>query len=304
MSDFLIEGLATSACNIPPHADVIAVRQLSPEDMRARARQMLNQIGEHEVCSFDRGDWIRRDDHSVAYLPHGASAIVYHASGGMKYDSGLAPMEAMFERMHDKEHLTGMVAAAAAKLRIDQWAGDQGKIAFERLWQMKAQGADRDANMSEPVLTRVVGAYRHFVDGIPVLGAASVALRLAGSGALDSMSVQVRASASETLERVRIIDQELAARQISLQLSSLLGQAKEPLPRDVIESYGMQFGYINLGKRHAQRVLAPVFMAQVSLRHKLERQAYVLVVAATEKSYLPICHCGDEALPARSRARG
>jgi hypothetical protein len=64
----------------------------------------------------------------------------------------------------------------------------------------------------------------------------------------------------------------------------------------------MQFGYFDLGKRKSQRVLAPAFLAQVVIRHKEERQAYMFAVSATEKSYLPFCQCGTEALSTPTRA--
>jgi hypothetical protein len=68
-----------------------------------------------------------------------------------------------------------------------------------------------------------------------------------------------------------------------------------------IESQSLRFGYANLGKRKAQRVLAPIFLAQIVLRQEEERQGYMFAVAATEKAYLPLDHYGDDALPGPSR---
>ncbi|MEO7497526.1 MAG: hypothetical protein ABIT83_14135 [Massilia sp.] len=296
----MIESLATSAGRVPTAVDIVGLQQFSTEEMQARTRRLLSQVAERSDCSLDRGDWQADDEHTLIRLPEGARAVLYHASGSMIYTSGLAPFAAHFERMEDKEHLIRQVNQSAKEVVARQWVGNHGELVFERLWQMKAQGADLQGNSCEPLLTRVVGAYRQVVDGLPVLGAASVALRLAGNGALDMLSVQARPSAAEVLEKAAIIAPELAARQLSFQLVSLLGPVRD-LPEDVIESQSMQFGYLNLGKRKAQRLLAPAYVAQVVLRHKMERQAYILAVAATEKTYLPICHCGDQALPTASR---
>jgi len=259
-------------------------------------------VSDKERRSLDRGDWIEQNDHTVVHLPQGAYAIFYHASGAMKYVSGLAPMETLFERVESRAFLTKMVNDATQKLSIHEWASPNNTIIFEHLWQMKAQAADRQGTVSEPVLCRIVGAYRHYVGSIPVLGGASVAVKLAGNGALDAMSVHVRASASETIDKAKIRNPESAARQVAGQLSSLLGHSKDALPRDVIESQTMQFGYLDLGKRKSQRLLAPAYVAQIILRHQQERQAYRFAVSASEKSYLPIDQGGHEALPTLSRS--
>lgn len=304
-AQLLIQGLTASAVNVPATADIIAVQQFSLDELRSRTRHLLAVVSanQEDDCVLDRGDWVSTDDQTSVRLAQGARAVLYHASGAMQYVSALTPLQALFKSVADKETLTRQVNEAAKKLNILEWAGDQGSISFERLWQMKAQGADMTGKISEPVLSRIVGAYRHSVAGIPVLGAASVALRLAGNGAVDSLSVQVRPSASERIDTARIIEPELAARQLVLQLVSLLGTGREQLPGDVIESQTMQFGYLDLGKRKAQRLLAPAFVAQVVLRHKLERQAYVLAVSATEKTYQPICARGDDGLATGTRGR-
>lgn len=291
----LIEGLMASVGKVPSQAGVIGLQQLSLDDMRGRTQRLLSLVGEHSTRSLERGDWTAHEDHTAIRLPDGARAMFYHASGAVKYSSGLAPFDAMFERVGEREELTRLVMEAARGLNLEQWAGERGEIVFERLWQTKAQGADRSGKLSDPVLTRIVGAYRHVVDGIPVLGAASVALKLTGNRTVDTMALQVRPGASETIDMASIIDPELAARQLVLQLTTLMGKAREALPDDAVETQSMRFGYLDLGKRKAQRLLAPVFLAQVNVRHALERQAYVLAVGATEKGYLPICQCGTEA---------
>lgn len=300
-----IQGLMDNAIDVPATADIIAVQQFSLDELKSRTRHLLALVSatQEDDCVSDRGDWISTDEQTAVRLAQGARAMLYHASGAMQYVSALTPLQALFKEVADRETLTRHVNEAAKKLGIAEWAGDQGSIAFERLWQMKAQGADPAGKVAEPVLCRIVGAYRHSVAGIPVLGAASVALRLAGTGAVDALTVQVRPSASERLDTARIIERELAARQLALQLVSLLGTGRDQLPGDVIESQSMQFGYLDLGKRKAQRLLAPAFVAQVVLRHKLERQAYVLAVQATEKTYLPICSRGDDGLATGTRGR-
>ena len=235
-------------------------------------------------------------------LTGGARATVYHASGALQYNAGIPPLQAPFERAEEREVLTRLVSAAAQRLNVHDWAADNGSLAFERLFQSKGQGADRNAHLSDAVLFRVTGAWRHLIGGIPVLGAASVAVTLAGDGALAALAVQIRPAVAEKLDSAAIVAPELAARQVLARLTSVLGDAKDKLPDDAVVSQTMRFGYLDLGKRKAQRVLAPVFLAQVVLRHRLETQGYVFAVPATERQYLELPLFGSEALATRSRA--
>lgn len=299
----LIDSLA-STCDsqLPTRADVLALRPFTQDDVRARANRFVALIHEADGCSRDHASFVTKDDRTLIQLAGGARAMVYHASGALQFSAGTAPFAAPFERLEERDVLQRQLAEAAKRLNIVDWTGDNGSLAFERLFQSKGQGADRNEKASEPTLFRATGAWRHAIGGIPVLGAASVALTLAGDGKLDALAVRIRPGVSEKLDSAALIAPEQAARDIAARLASVLGNAKEKLSGDMIASHAMRFGYIDLGKRKAQRVLAPVFVAQVVLRHKLETQGYVIAVPATERHYLDLPLFGTEAGANRSRA--
>jgi hypothetical protein len=298
----LIESLsAAGEHTIPKQADVLLLQQLSLDELQGRTRRFISLIQQEDECAHDSGDWQVGDDHSVVNLPGGASVAVYHASGALQYASGLATLASPFKHCAEKEELVRLLNAGAQKLRLSEWTGTGNELAFERLFQSKARGADRKGSTSDTTLVRAIGAYRQFVGGIPVLGAASAAIRLAGDGQLDTLSVMMRPSAGEVLDRPAIIAPEVAARQIVLQLSSLSGTGDPE--RDTVESAVLRFGYLDLGKRKTQRVLAPMFVAQVVLRHRHARQGYVLAVPATEKTYLQAALFGTEAVRTASRSQ-
>jgi hypothetical protein len=298
----LIEKLAGGCANaVPERADIIALQQLSLDELRGRGQRFLTMIEQQDECSHDRADWTTHDDHTMVNLAQGARVVVYHASGALQYVSGMAPLENLFARVEEREPLIRQVEAVAKRLNVAAWAGDRSELVFERLWQNKAQGADRNDRRSEVVLARVVGAYRQRIGGIPVLGAASVAVKLAGDGRLDGLSIQMRQATGETIDTAPILAPELGARAIVQQLLALLGRSSKPLPGDVVESALLYFGYLDLGKRKTQRVLAPAYVAQVVLRHEMERQAYMLAVPATERPYLQLPLYGVESVVTRSR---
>jgi hypothetical protein len=191
------------------------------------------------------------------------------------------------------------VQERALKLQLADWAGTNGELRFEHLFRTLGRGTDRAGKQSETTLFRAIGAYRQYIKGIPVLGAASAAVQVAGDGQLDTLSILTRPGNGEVLERAVLTPPEAGARQILAQLSSLLGQRE--IPADAVESATMQFGYLDLGKRKPQRVLAPAYVAKIVLRHQRVRQAYVLAAAATERPYLELPVYGSEAPVTRGR---
>ena len=290
MSDHTLLHTLAGTCadaRIPEQADILLLQTPTREQLQARARRFVALLEEHGGCPHDNGGaWQQRDDHTVIYLADGARAMVYHASGALRYVSGLAPAEVPFEHDAERAVLQRLVEERAHKLALSDWAGPNGELRFERLFRTLGQGTDPAGKTSATTLFRALGAWRQYAGGIPVLGAASVALRLAGDGRLDALSVQVRPANGEVLDRAAIVEPQAGARQIVAQLATLLGQKE--VPGGLVESATLQFGYLDLGKRKSQRVLAPAYVAHVVLRHKTGRQAYVLAVRATERAYLDL----------------
>ena len=298
----LIDSLAASCADkVPGRADVLVLRGLSQDEARTRANRFVSLLRESDACSRDHANFVTGAERTVVRLTGGARATLHHASGALQFSSGLAPLEGAFARVAEREVLTRQLQALAQQLKLREWAGDGDTVDFERLWLSKAQGADREQRLSEPVLLRATGAWRHAIDGVPVLGAASVALTLAGEGAIDALSIRMRPGVAETLDSTVVLAPEDGAREIARRLASILGNARERLPADAIHVHPMRFGYLDLGKRKAQRVLAPVYVAQVEIRHKLERQGYVFAVPATERVYQELPLFGTDQLAGRAR---
>jgi hypothetical protein len=166
-------------------------------------------------------------------------------------------------------------------------------LTFERLWQIKASAADREGKTTiSPVVCRVVGAYRHIAGNLPVLGAASVAVKVAGGGALDSLTVHLRPTSGERVEWAPILRPDDAARLVVRQLATLMGQSKIPFT-ELARPERMEFGYLSLGKRTSQRVLAPHYIATISIDGHVA-QGYQLVVPATERIFEPLAVAGHQ----------
>jgi len=296
----LIKKMVDSVERVPSHAEVFAVRQYSLDDMQQRAKRFLATTAEAFNLPLNRSEWVVQEDRTLLRMPLGARAVVYHASGAMKLVTGLNPMESLFKKVEDREWLVKMVEEAAERLKIREWIGKNESLRFERLWQIKAAAADRKGKVVEPMLCRVVGAYRHFVGKLPVWGAASVAIKLANEGTLDSLTVQMRETTGKVIDRVQILSSDQAARRILLQLSSQMGKSKIAVS-EVAAPQWLRFGYLSLPNRKAQRLLAPVYVASIGIERQEESQAYIFVTPATEKAYMQtymqLLQSGSEAPP-------
>ncbi|HJV61837.1 MAG TPA: hypothetical protein VJ743_12890 [Albitalea sp.] len=282
-----------SDISAPSHVDIFAVRQFSIEENTRRLRRLIGTTGEMCQRSLDRADWVQQADRTLARLPQGGRAEVFHASGALRVMTGLQTMEALFDKVEPRDKLEMLVTASAAQLRINDWVGQRESLAFEKLWQIKAAAADKNNKPIDPVLCRVVGAFRQSVGKVPVWGGASVAVKLAAGGALDSVSMQLLEPSGDAIESAALIPPDQAARQIYVQLESLMGRSKVPVNELKLQAQPLRLGYIHLGKRKAQRVLAPHYVAAIQIDGE-EKQAYQFIVSATQKTFQPLCMAGQQ----------
>ncbi|MBI3256545.1 MAG: hypothetical protein HYZ59_02025, partial [Actinobacteria bacterium] len=138
-----------------------------------------------DLAPSQQGCLLWRRGRTLLRLTDGRRAVAYHASGALEFHGGIEPMADLFEEMPDARHLTSLVKKAAGRLDAPYWVGRDERLVFERLWRIKAAAADARANQVSPVLCRAIGAFRHMIGEVPVLGAASMAVQITGSGAYD-----------------------------------------------------------------------------------------------------------------------
>jgi len=281
-----IKTMVGKCSKVSATADVFALKRYSLEDIEQRVKPLVMSAARSLNLPFERGDWVTQKDRTLIRLPLGARAVVYHASGAMQLVTGLEPMESLFPEMLEKETLVKMVEETATKLNINQFVNQKEPLQFEHLWQIKAAAATRTGESVKPVLCRAIGAYRHYLDRYPVLGPASVAIKIAGDGKLDSLSINIRETTGELVARVKTISPEQAAGNILNQMSSLWRNSKVAASEVNVPEW-FRFGYLGFPKRKAQVFLAPVYLAAVRTEGE-ESQSYLFATPASEETYLPL----------------
>jgi len=241
---------------------------------------------------------VRGKDRSEIALANGVRACAYHASGAIAVNAGFAPMQHLVGEKIDKDAMSEASVATVKHLGLDRIGASGERLAFERLWQIKAAGMNRERERGREVVCRTVGAFRRHVHDLPVWGRASVVVELAGGDRVSGVGVDWRPIAAEAVDRAKIIDPEHAARAV---LADLAGRL--PGGEFTDKDFGValfSLGYLSLPKRRAQGMLTPVYVALLE-RRSWTTMNHVVAVAATEKLYESVARI--VAMPPREAIR-
>ena len=184
-----------------------------------------------------------------------------------------------------------MTKSALDRLGLYSLVPDGHALDFERLWRIKAAGGDAKGVLTNPVLCRAVGAYRHSIDGIAVLGRASMTAEVAGDASLTRVvDIAMRHVSGDgggkRIGEVAVSGGGDAATSVVTQLHRAFGKGKTGDVRFTAEAF--EFGYLSLGRRRQQSALAPFYVARISVDHgpEAEATAHVFAVPASKERFV------------------
>jgi hypothetical protein len=288
----LTEKLASLVGEVPDVTEVVELAALRPEEVLRRNEKVLADLAATAEISLEVGKGGERFKERTVYRGEdGGRAVTFHASGAFTLLAGVDPLDDLFAEVAPDDSLRKAVESVADTLGLVGFVDKEDVLAFERLWKLKAAGADREGKLSDPVLTRAVGAYRQSVRDLPVLGRSSASVEVTGSGRLSQLTVTLRRFAGDgggsTLEKARSRKPEDAAADVAARLSRMLGGQEEDV---VLDAQSFAFGYLSLGRRRAQALLAPMYVAAVTVDGgpERERSAHVVAVTGSEQQYLKL----------------
>lgn len=284
---------------LPAEVDVVRVRRLTNEENEQRLLRLINSVAEGAGENWRQRDIIYGRDRIMVRLPGPARAAANGLSGSMVVSRGLAPMEHLIGADDRDEVFRDPIRRIAERLELTQYIGGGEVLRFEKLWRIKAAAADPKGKVTDPVLCRAVGAFRHVVRDLPVWGAASAVVATAAQAELDKVQIHARLTMPGHVDRVRVIPPGEAATLVLRQLSGLMSGNGRQFA-DAATPTSFQFGYFALGKRTAQPYLAPAYIAMVEVQGNVEgepdaRLGHVAVVGGGEKDYLQFSRVGSEA---------
>jgi hypothetical protein len=277
-------------------APVYRIEPHSLDQLEAATARLANRVAGQKEDS--RSHVVRGKGRSDLLLGDGFRARAYHPSGAIAVKAGLAPMEHLIGEKADKKALTEASVATAKRLGLDRVGSSGEKLAFERLWQIKASGMNRDRVRGREVVCRAIGAFRRYLGDLPVWGRASVVVELAGGNKVGGVGVDWRPVEATPIDRAKVLDPERAAHAVVADLNGRI-PGSEFGDKD-FEVTMFSLGYISLPKRRAQGTFAPVYFAMLE-RTGWSTMNHVVVVNGSEKFYEDVCRLN--AAPPREAAR-
>lgn len=170
------------------------------------------------------------------------------------------------------------------------FVGRDEELRPETLWETKARGVTLRGEASRTALLEVVGAYRRYVHGIPVLGRASVHIAIGGAYELTKWGVDWRQRQEDAFTEAAVIDPEEGARRVMADVQNR--RLEGPLTLTDFQPERMTLGYLSMPRRQQQSVLQPGWVAVFRARGQTT-MGIVIAVPAVPAPYESI------ALPAR-----
>jgi hypothetical protein len=280
-------------------ASVYRIETHPLDELEAAAARLANRVAGHKEDSKSHA--VRGNSRSDLLLGDGIRARAYHPSGAIVVKAGLAAMEHLIGEKAEKKALVEASVATAKRLGLDTigWSGEN--LAFERLWQIKAAGMNRDRVRGREVVCRAIGAFRRYLGDLPVWGRASVVVELAGGNKIGGVGVDWRRVDTKPIDRAKVLDPERAAHAIVADLNGRLPGGE--FGDNDFEVTMFSLGYISLPKRRVQGAFAPVYVAMLE-RRGWSTMNHVVVVNGSEKFYEDVCRLNAAAPREAVRAKG
>ena len=278
----LLQSLVKQAEHYRESAEVFRIERRSLVEKKRVAITLAQRFAGR--LKFESPRYTLRDKRhkTVIQLPENLSASLYNASGVVVLNSNLKPFEKVISVDVD--------ARAVGSKQLRSWAEDAvnqiplhqplpgESLRFEKLWQIKATGITEERRQGPITLARAVGAFRRFIDGLPVWGAASVYVKVASEGTVASAGIDWRPIKKDPIAKVNVIDPEEGGKRVLAEL-----QTYQPDTVFSVEDYRPHFfslGYLSLPKRREQEMFQPVWVAMFKPLGDLSLSRLIVVPAA------------------------
>jgi hypothetical protein len=287
----LAEDLASMIGDVPDAVDVVQLDQPSVGTVQKRLLDLIDSVAAAAGVESQRPEIETQRVRTVMRLPGRLRATGFHASGAMTVKLELAPFDDLFDGDPGDGELVALTQRARERVGLERLVANDDSLDFERLWRIRAAGGDQAGAMTEPVLCRAVGSFRHFTRELPVYGRASGTIEVAAEGRLASVSVSLRRLAGDesgkTVAKAAVRRPEAAAQDVAARMVSAFG-GLEDLKSTRLVAQWFGFGYLSLSRRSTQRVLAPFYIASVAVDREYEASAHVIAVAGSEEQFMRI----------------
>jgi len=196
-------------------------------------------------------------------FPEGGLITLFPLSGAMEADITNAwnwgPI-ARDEGKADRATLKRVLGKLATALGAQLLGGDE-TLRFERVWETKGRATTLKGEDSATALLSVVGAFRRFIDDLPVLGRASIHVKLGAAARPSGWGFDWR-GCSKRIGKVAIVEPQHAAQRVVEKLSQRWSGKVPTADHYRVELF--QLAYFSAGRRVGQNLFEPVWVAKLA----------------------------------------
>ncbi|MGI0031458.1 MAG: hypothetical protein ACRD80_07725 [Nitrososphaeraceae archaeon] len=263
---------------------------MTDTEIEERARYYASQFMGQELSESFRAYSHKEDDLTLVNLPKNTKMRIYRNSNTVTIEQKISPQEYTFRKNLDERQLAEMALNTMKKLELHKYRLPIEQIGFETLWQIKKGGVTREKKELPIILCRIVGAFRRHINKIPVCGGASIFIKIATEGLVESVGIDWREINQKPIAEEKIIEPSIGVEKILNDLNSILPNM------DVTEYVEPQFfslGYFSLPKRQQQKYMQPVYIAGFN-DVGFTTWEHLIVVPATSHVYEPFKRALEE----------
>ncbi len=220
-------------------------------------------------------------------LPHEGHVDVFEASGAiaatMRSTAARKPIVGD-ESKADRKGLAAVAQKMAATI-AERYVATDDQLRFESTWEKKGQGVTTQGEKTPVALFEVLNAFRRYLHGLPVLGAASVYVSLGAGTEVTTWGIDWRRVRSTPFAHTAVVSPDEGAQRV---LNDLWWKRPErPFSSKDFEVKSFSLGYLSHSRWHEQFVMQPAWVAVLAPRGSMS-MGHVVAAAAAPQAFEPI----------------
>ena len=242
----LVRALVAAASNYREKAPVFEVAQRPGAQVAQEAIGTVAQLWKwFRDCSI-RPDVFDVEGMTLLRIPEQGHVKVFHPSGAVAAEWRGARDRGPIAQNDRTANVAALTTETerAAQMIAQRAVSDRDELRFEKLWKIKATGITLRGERAPVSLLEVVGAYRRYLEGLPVLGRASVFVTLGAEAQVTQWGIDWRRVRAKPIMHTSVINPDEGARRIMDDLFSR--RPEKPLTLDDFEPASFALGYVSV----------------------------------------------------------
>jgi hypothetical protein len=262
IDDSLKKELTQLITNSKDSLPVYKIKNLSRNSQVEKASQLASKFVSG-YCYSDFPDTVvydKSENTTTVDLPERTKIRIYNNSNAMIIRKITGPLDNIFPREIDMGQLKERTIGVMKRFEFDNWCSEIEQLEFEHLWKIKASAITLREKIKIPqVLCSVVGAFRRYINRMPVYGRASVFVKLAANDVVQSAGIDWRIIEKEPVDEIKIIEPEEAAELMLRNIGGTLPNQKITSKIFKPEFFGL--GYFSLPRTRYQTFMQPAYVS-------------------------------------------